>query len=68
MAGAQAVHDAVYEVVLRLGGSFSAEHGIGQLKTELLNEVKDPVALEMMRAIKHTLDPNNILNPGKLLG
>ena len=52
MAGAQPVHDAVYEVVLRLGGSFSAEHGIGQLKTGLLNEVKDPVALEMMRAIK----------------
>ncbi len=68
MAGAQPVHDAVYEVVLRLGGSFSAEHGIGQLKADLLKKVKDPVALEMMRAIKQTLDPNNILNPGKLLG
>ncbi|MGN6487506.1 MAG: FAD-binding oxidoreductase [Devosia sp.] len=59
---------AVYEVVARLGGSVSAEHGIGQLKTALLRQVKDPVALEMMRAIKAALDPNGILNPGKLLG
>jgi D-lactate dehydrogenase (cytochrome) len=59
---------AIYEVVARLRGSVSAEHGIGQLKVELLNQVKDPVALEMMHAIKAALDPNNILNPGKLLG
>jgi D-lactate dehydrogenase (cytochrome) len=68
MAGAGPVHAAVYEVVARLGGSVSAEHGIGQLKTGLLRQVKDPVALEMMRAIKQALDPNGILNPGKLLG
>lgn len=68
MAGEEPVHEAIYEVVLRLGGSVSAEHGIGQLKTELLKQVKDPVALEMMRSIKQTLDPNGILNPGKLLG
>lgn len=68
MAGAEPVHAAVYEVVARLGGSVSAEHGIGQLKTGLLKQVKDPVALEMMRAIKQALDPNGILNPGKLLG
>ena len=61
------IHEAVYEVVIRLGGSVSAEHGIGQLKTGLLKQVKDPVALEMMRAIKSALDPNGILNPGKLL-
>ena len=54
--------------VLSLGGSVSAEHGIGQLKTDLLKRVKDPVALEMMRAIKGALDPRNILNPGKMLG
>ena len=59
---------AVYEVVVRLGGSVSAEHGIGQLKTVLLGQVKDPVALEMMGAIKAALDPNGIMNPGKLLG
>jgi D-lactate dehydrogenase (cytochrome) len=62
------LHDVIYEIVVRLGGSVSAEHGIGQLKTELLKQVKDPVALEMMRAIKKALDPNGILNPGKMLG
>ena len=58
---------AVYEVVTRLGGSVSAEHGIGQLKSALLRQVKDPVALEMMRAIKAALDPHGIMNPGKVL-
>ena len=55
-------------MVAKLGGSVSAEHGIGQLKTALLRQVKDPVALEMMRAVKAALDPNGILNPGKLPG
>jgi len=68
MAGAEPVHEAIYEIVTRLGGSISAEHGIGQLKTELLKSHKDPVALEMMRAIKQALDPNGTLNPGKVLG
>jgi FAD/FMN-containing dehydrogenase len=68
MAGEEPVHDAIYEVVTRLGGSVSAEHGIGQLKTDLLRQVKDPVALEMMRSIKAALDPKGILNPGKVLG
>jgi FAD/FMN-containing dehydrogenase len=68
MAGAEPVHEAIYDIVLRLGGSVSAEHGIGQLKTELLKRVKDPVALEMMRTIKSALDPKGILNPGKMLG
>ncbi|WP_297108134.1 FAD-binding oxidoreductase [uncultured Devosia sp.] len=64
----EAVHEIIYEVVLKLGGSVSAEHGIGQLKVDLLRQVKDPVALEMMRAIKTALDPNGILNLGKMLG
>ena len=68
MADAERLHDAIYEVVLRLGGSVSAEHGIGQLKTGLLKRVKNPVALDMMRAIKRALDPNGIMNPGKVLG
>jgi FAD/FMN-containing dehydrogenase len=68
MDGAEAVHDAVYGVVRELGGSVSAEHGIGQLKTGLLKQVKDPVALKMMKAIKSALDPKGILNPGKVLG
>jgi FAD/FMN-containing dehydrogenase len=57
----------VHAVVTKLGGSISAEHGIGLLKRKLLPQVKDPVALELMRSLKHTLDPNNILNPGKVL-
>ncbi|MDB5612397.1 MAG: FAD-binding oxidoreductase [Devosia sp.] len=61
------LHEAIYDIVLRLGGSVSAEHGIGQLKRELLAQVKDPVALDMMRAIKTALDPKGILNPGKML-
>ena len=64
----EALHEVIYEVVLKLGGSVSAEHGIGQLKTDLLKQVKNPVALDMMRAIKTALDPNGILNPGKMLG
>ncbi|WP_375449702.1 FAD-binding oxidoreductase [uncultured Devosia sp.] len=68
MAQDDAVHEAIYEIVLKLGGSVSAEHGIGQLKSELLKRVKDPVALQMMRSIKLALDPKGILNPGKLLG
>jgi FAD/FMN-containing dehydrogenase len=58
---------AVHGVVAKLGGSISAEHGIGVMKRKLLPEVKDPVALEVMRALKRTLDPNGILNPGKVL-
>jgi FAD/FMN-containing dehydrogenase len=57
----------VFEVVLKYGGSISAEHGIGIMKRDLLPTIKDPVAMEMMRAIKRTLDPNGILNPGKVL-
>ncbi|RUT31123.1 FAD-binding oxidoreductase [Arsenicitalea aurantiaca] len=67
MAGAEPIHAAIYEIVVGLGGSVSAEHGIGQLKTGLLASVKDPVALQMMAAIKAALDPHGILNPGKLL-
>ncbi len=67
MAEAPKLHDAIYEIVLDLGGSVSAEHGIGQLKTGLLKQVKDPVALAVMRKIKGALDPNGIMNPGKML-
>jgi FAD/FMN-containing dehydrogenase len=61
------INETVHGIVARLGGSISAEHGIGQLKRHLLPTVKDPVALEVMRALKRTLDPNGILNPGKVL-
>ena len=58
---------AVHAVVKKYGGSISAEHGIGVMKRKLLPEVKDPVALELMRTLKRTLDPKGILNPGKVL-
>ena len=61
------VSEAVFEVVLRLGGSISAEHGVGQMKRDYLPKIKDPVALEIMRGIKGLLDPHGILNPGKVL-
>jgi D-lactate dehydrogenase (cytochrome) len=61
------VNAAVFAVVKKFGGSISAEHGVGIMKRDLLPSVKDPVALDLMRKIKHLLDPNNILNPGKVL-
>ena len=61
------VNRVVFEVVLKYGGSISAEHGIGIMKRDLLPTIKDPVAMELMRTLKRTLDPNGILNPGKVL-
>jgi FAD/FMN-containing dehydrogenase len=61
------VNAAVFAVVKKFGGSISAEHGIGVMKRDILPSVKDPVALDLMRRIKRLLDPNNILNPGKVL-
>ncbi len=61
------VNDVVFAIVLRMGGSISAEHGIGVLKRNELPDVKDKVAIELMRAIKAMLDPLGIMNPGKVL-
>ena len=61
------VNRIVHGLVASFGGSISAEHGIGQLKRELLPGVKDPVSLDAMRSIKSALDPKGILNPGKVL-
>jgi D-lactate dehydrogenase (cytochrome) len=61
------VNAVVFEIVLRMGGSISAEHGIGVLKRDELPEVKDKVAIELMRSIKAMLDPQGIMNPGKVL-
>ena len=63
---AQANH-LVYEAVAEFGGSFSAEHGIGSLKADKLEKYQSPVALTMMRAIKQALDPQGIMNPGRVL-
>jgi FAD/FMN-containing dehydrogenase len=67
LANWQALNAAVHEIVLDLGGSISAEHGIGRMKRELLRHAKQPLELDMMRRIKQAFDPNGILNPGKLL-
>lgn len=61
------IHREMHDLVARYGGSFSAEHGIGQLKREELVRYKHPVALEVMRSIKQALDPKGIMNPGKVL-
>jgi FAD/FMN-containing dehydrogenase len=61
------VNSIVHEIVAAHGGSISAEHGIGRLKRHLMEEIKSPVELELMRGIKQLLDPKGILNPGKLL-
>ncbi|NIX76221.1 FAD-binding oxidoreductase [Microvirga terricola] len=57
----------VHDIVNAMGGSISAEHGIGLIKRDELKLYKDPVALDLMRALKQTLDPQNILNPGKVI-
>ncbi|RYY93284.1 MAG: hydroxyacid dehydrogenase, partial [Comamonadaceae bacterium] len=61
------VNTLVYDQVEKFGGSFSAEHGIGELKVHKLEKHKSPVALGMMRAIKGALDPQGIMNPGRVL-
>jgi len=61
------VNKVVFDIVIRMGGSISAEHGIGVLKRDELPDVKDKTAIELMRAFKAMLDPHGIMNPGKVL-
>ena len=63
----EAMNEVVHAIVARLGGSYSAEHGVGQLKRALLARWKDPASLAVMRQIKAALDPNGVMNPGKVL-
>lgn len=63
----EAMADAIHGLVARFGGSFSAEHGIGQMKRDLLARTHDPVSLALMRTLKAALDPAGIMNPGKVL-
>jgi FAD/FMN-containing dehydrogenase len=61
------INALVYAAVDRYQGSISAEHGIGSLKRDKLAQYKAPVALGLMRAIKAALDPNHLMNPGRVL-
>ena len=67
IAATPAVNRIVHDIVHELGGSISAEHGIGQLKRSELQHYKSSVELEMMRAIKRVFDPKGLMNPGKVL-
>ena len=67
MARAPEVHAIVHGIVAQMGGSVAAEHGIGRYKRDLLRDVKSELELDLMRRIKRALDPNNILNPGRVL-
>jgi len=62
-----AVNRIVYDAVARLGGSISAEHGLGQLKRDAIRGQKSPLEMELMRALKSALDPKGLMNPGKVL-
>ena len=61
------IRRAVHDLVAQHGGSFSAEHGIGQFKVDELERYRSPAALDLMRAIKRAIDPHGIMNPGKVL-
>ncbi len=66
MQNAEACLDEVFDLVLRLNGTLSGEHGIGIEKRDFINREIDPVSLRLMQQIKAQFDPNGILNPGKL--
>jgi glycolate oxidase len=63
---AEAAIEEIFKLTLRLGGTLSGEHGIGITKAPYIGLELDPAAIEVMRKIKRVLDPNNILNPGKI--
>ena len=65
LAGADRIHRAVHDIVAALGGSISAEHGIGVAKRQEIRRYKSPIEVALMQRIKNALDPKGIMNPGK---
>jgi len=64
---ADEIRRAIHDLVREFGGSFSAEHGVGRTKVGELERYASPVELELMRAVKRAIDPDGIMNPGKVL-
>ncbi len=67
LAGWGKMNRLVHDLVVGLNGSIAAEHGIGQLKVAELAHYKDPIELDLMRRVKRAIDPNNLMNPGKVI-
>ncbi|MFK7902824.1 MAG: FAD-binding oxidoreductase [Nitratireductor sp.] len=67
MAKREHINDLVHELIIQMGGSISAEHGIGVMKRDLMAATKQPIELQMMKQIKQAFDPKGIMNPGKVL-
>ncbi|NQV87382.1 MAG: FAD-binding oxidoreductase, partial [Woeseiaceae bacterium] len=63
----QEVSSAIYDLVDELGGSFSAEHGVGSVKRQYLSKYRGDGEIKLMRILKKALDPGNVLNPGKVI-
>ena len=57
----------MFDAVRRFGGSISAEHGIGRIKVEELAHYRTKIELDVMRSLKRALDPDNLMNPGKVI-
>jgi glycolate oxidase len=63
----QKLKEEIYDLTAGLGGTITAEHGVGQIRVGNLSRYLDEKTMEIMRGIKRVFDPNNILNPGKVL-
>ncbi|MEQ9449647.1 MAG: FAD-linked oxidase C-terminal domain-containing protein, partial [Rhodospirillaceae bacterium] len=67
LAGWSDMNRLIHDVVVAMGGSFSAEHGIGRLKVGEMTHYKDPVEVDLMARLKRAIDPGNLMNPGKVI-
>ena len=63
----ETINKAIHDLAVSIGGSFSAEHGIGQLKRDDMKRYKSNIELDLMRALKKILDPSGTMNPGKVI-